>query len=109
MAFTFCPATVVAAPVETVWEMLTDPTSYDAWWDARTQRVVPAGNATPGQMVYATTSGFGKTWDVTLRVVDVNPERRQIKLHVALPLGIVNDNTITCTALDAVSCRVEFG
>ena len=109
MGFSVCPTAVVAAPAECVWDLLADPTSYDAWWDARTVRIVPAGPAAPGQVVYAKTRGLGKTWDVTLTARSVDPSRRQLHLRVALPLGVVNDNTITATALDAISCRVAFG
>jgi uncharacterized protein YndB with AHSA1/START domain len=100
MGFSVCPTAVVAAPVESVWELLADPASYDVWWDARTVRIAPEGMAAPGQVVYATTSGFGKTWDVTLRVAAVDPARHQLHLRIALPLGV---------ALDATSCRVAFG
>jgi hypothetical protein len=109
MGFTVCPATVVAAPVETVWELLKEPALYDTWWDARTERIVPEGEATPGQMVYARTTALGRTWDVTLKVEAVRPERHQIQLYVRLPLGLINQNTITCAEIDATSCRVQFG
>ena len=109
MGFTLCPAAVVAAPVESVWELLSEPTLYDVWWDARTERIVPEGKASPGQVLYAKTSALGRKWDVTLRVEMVNPEKRQIQLHVTLPLGIVNHATITCTAIDTTSCRVQYG
>lgn len=109
MGFNVCPMASVAAPVESVWELLEDLSLYDLWWDARTQRIEPEGSATPGQMVYAKTTEFGRNWDVTLRVESVNPARHQIGLHIALPFGTVNDATITCTALDAVSSRVQFG
>ena len=109
MGFTICPAAVVAAPVESVWELLSEPTLYDEWWDAHTERIVPEGKASPGQMLYAHTSGLGQKWDVALRVEMVNPDRHQIQLHSMLPLGIINDITITCAALDATSCRVQYG
>ena len=38
MSITLCPAAVVAAPVEYVWELLSEPTLRDEWWDARTAR-----------------------------------------------------------------------
>jgi uncharacterized protein YndB with AHSA1/START domain len=109
MGLTLCPAAVVAAPVESVWELLSEPSLYDEWWDASTERIVPEGQAVPGQMLSATTWALGKKWDVTLRVEMVKPEKHQIQLHVTLPLGIVNDATITCTAIDTASCRVQYG
>jgi hypothetical protein len=109
MGFTICPVAVVAAPVESVWELLWEPTLYDEWWDARTQRIMPEGKASPGQVLSAQTSALGRKWDVTLRVEMVNPEKHQIPLHITLPLGLVNDATIACTALDPSSCRVQYG
>ena len=109
MGFTLCPSAVVAAPVESVWELLCEPTLYDEWWDARTERIVPEGKASPGQMLYAKTSALGRKWDVTLRVEMANPEKHQIQLHIMLPLGTINHATITCTAIDAASCRVQHG
>jgi len=73
------------------------------------ERIVPEGKASPGQVLSAKTSALGRKWDVTLKVEAVNPEKHQIQLHVTLPLGIVNDATITCTAIDAASCRVQYG
>jgi uncharacterized protein YndB with AHSA1/START domain len=109
MGFTICPAAVVAAPVESVWELLSEPALYDEWWDACTERIVPEGKAVPGQMLYAKTSALGRKWDVSLRVERVNPEKHQIQLYITLPLGSVNHATITSTAIDPTSCRVQFG
>ena len=109
MALTVCPAAFVAAPVESVWELLSEPTLYDEWWDACAERIVPEGKASPGQVVYAKTSGLGREWDVALRIEMVNPEKHQIQMDVTLPLGTVNHTTITCTPIDPASCRVQFG
>ena len=109
MSFTLCPAAVVAAPVESVWEMLYEPGLYDKWWDASMERIVPEGKASPGQVLYAKTWALGRKWDVTLKIEMVNPEKHQIQLHVTLPLGIINHETITCTAIDSTSCRVQYG
>ncbi len=109
MSLALCPVADVVAPVECVWELLSEPTLYDEWWDAHTERIVPEGKATPGQMLYAKTSALGRTWDVTLRVEQVNPEQHRVRLCVTLPLGVTNDATITCTPLDAAACRVQFG
>jgi uncharacterized protein YndB with AHSA1/START domain len=109
MGFTICPRAVVAAPVESVWELLSEPTLYDEWWDAHTERIVPEGKASPAQTVYAKTSAFGRKWEVTLRVEKVDPEKHQIQFHITLPFGTINQQTTTCTAIDATSCRVQFG
>lgn len=109
MGFTVCPTAVVAAPVDSVWELLTDPTSYDGWWDARMKRIVPEGKATPGQMLYATASAFGWAKEITLQIERVDPEKHQIQILVNLPFGITNHASITSAALDKASSRLQFG
>lgn len=109
MSFTVCPTAVVAAPVDSVWELLTEPTSYDAWWDARMKRIEPAGKATPGQTLYATASALGWTTEITLKIERVDPEKHQIQILVNLPFGVTNHATITCAALDTTSSRLQFG
>ena len=108
MGFNICPAAVVAAPVETVWELLDDPVRLDEWWDARTVRIVPEGKASPGQVVYARASAFGLKKDVTLRVERVDPEKHQIQWTLS-GFGVINHQTTTCTAIDAFSCFVQYG
>jgi uncharacterized protein YndB with AHSA1/START domain len=109
MVVSVCPAANVAAPVEDVWELLAQPSNYDRWWDAHLVRSVPEGPATPGQICYATTKAFGKQWDVTFVIKSIDPDRHKIQFDVTLPLGIIDHATFTCTPVDAVSCRVQFG
>ena len=109
MGFTLCPSAVVEAPVESVWELLSEPALYQEWSDIRTDRIVPEGKASPGQVLYGKTSGLGRTWDVTIRVERVNPEKHRVQLLATLPLGVVNHVTITGTPIDSASCRVQYG
>ncbi len=109
MPVSVCPAAVVQTPVESVWELLSDPTLYDEWWDARTERIVPEGKASPGQVLYGTTRGLGRTWDVTLKTESVNPDKHRLQFLATLPLGVTNHGTIICTPIDPTSCRVQFG
>ncbi len=106
---TYCPAAIVAAPVETVWDLLTVPESRDEWWHAHTARVVPEGSASPGQVLHLQVTRLGITANRTIRVAAVNSQKHQIQFTVALPLGAVNHQTTTVTAIDAASCRVQFG
>ncbi len=109
MVVSVCPVANVAASVEVVWELLAQSSNYDRWWDAHLVRSVPEGPATLGQINYATTREFGKQWDVTFVVKSIQPAKHQIQLDVTLPFGIIDHATFTCTPLDAVSCRVQFG
>ncbi len=110
MSLTVCPAASVAAPVEVVWELLAEPALRDEWWDARTARVVPEGRVSPGQVIYLKALPLVRRWDATLRVEMVDPEKHQIRWILATPfIGITNHQTTTCTAIDAVSCHVQYG
>jgi hypothetical protein len=109
MGFTVCPVAVIAAPVESVWELLTEPTLRDEWWDARTARVAPEGPAAPGQVIYLKPPlPLGRKWDGTLTVEQVDHDKHQIQWQLR-GFGVINHQTTTCTALDAVSCRVQYG
>ncbi len=102
------PSSSCRSPNGSVWEILSDTRLYEEWWEARAERIVPEGKAVPGQMIYLSTSGFGKKWVMTLRIERVTPEKHQILFHGDL-LGGISHNTITCTAIDATSCRVQYG
>ena len=109
MVVSVCPADIVAAPVEEVWELLNQPSRYDEWWDARLVSIVPEGPATLGQIVHVTSGALGKRWNVTFVIKLVNSSRHQIQFDVTLPLGITDHVTITCSPVDAISCRVQYG
>jgi len=109
MGVSVCPVANVQAPVESVWELLSEPKLFDEWWDAHTERIVPEGKASPGQTLYGTTHGLGKKWDVVLKIEGVNPEKHRLQFDATLPLGVANHGTITGTPIDPTSCRVTFG
>jgi hypothetical protein len=109
MTVSVCPVDTVAAPVETVWALLMQPEHYDDWWDAHTERVTPPGPAMPGQVITAWSRALGKKWDVSLTIELVDAERHQLRFRSSLPFRIGVVNHISCTAVDASSCRVQFG
>jgi hypothetical protein len=109
MVVSVCPAANVAAPVEVVWELLSQPSNYDRWWDAHLERSVPEGPAILGQISYATSKALGRKWDVTFVVKDIQPAKHRIQLDVTLPFGIIDHATVICTPVDAVTCRVQYG
>ena len=105
MSLTVCPVAFIASPVETVWELISDPVLRDTWWHARTERVVPEGKASAGQVIYLK-NPLGRRGTLTVETVD--PAKHQIH-WVLRGLGVTNDQTTTCAPLDAVSCRVQYG
>jgi hypothetical protein len=109
MNLSVCPAAVVAAPVDCVWELLSEPALYGEWMRRPPGRIVPEGKASPGQVVYIKVPKFAMKWAPTIQIKRVDPDRHQIQFLVDSPVGFRNDQTTTCAALDAVSCRVQFG
>jgi len=109
MSVSVCPLATIHAPVERVWNFLSEPANYALWWDAQTRSIVPTGSAKPGQKIHAQTRALGKQWNVYVIVESIDEAKRQIHLTTLLPLGITVHNHITCAPLDNASCRVSFG
>jgi len=109
MGLTVCPAAVVAAPVEVVWENLVQWERYSEWADVQVERSEPEGPATIGQTINFTGKAFGRTWHFNFKVEEVNPESYQLGLHAFFPLGLQEKPHISCTPIDATTCRVQYG
>ena len=109
MSVTACPIAMIHAPLDYVWEFLSQPANYALWWDAQTQKIIPEGRAQSGQKIYAKTIEFGKSWDVTVTVDAVDECKHHIDLTTQLPFGITVYNHILCAALQDGSPQVSFG
>jgi hypothetical protein len=112
MGLTVCPAAVVAAPVEVIWENLVQWERYSEWFDRSIQveRSEPDGPATVGQTINFSGKAFGRTLHFLFKVEEVNPERHQLGLYAFFPLlRLQMKPHISCTPIDATSCRVQYG
>ena len=81
MSVNVCPVDRVQAPVEVVWELLMHP------------------------------AGYGRFWDMTVdgEILEVDAVRHAIRFHTTLPFGLVGDNRIACSPIDAGSCMLSYG
>ena len=109
MGVSACPATTVAAPIETVWELLAHPIRFGEWANATVERIEPEGAAVPDQKIYLTSRGLGRSWPITFTVEEVLPAKHTLQFTVELPLGMVMHQRTMCTPIDATSCRVQYG
>jgi hypothetical protein len=52
MTYTSCPTTIVNAPIEIVWALLTEPAAWGAFFNVRITDLQPTGSAVVGQRFY---------------------------------------------------------
>ncbi len=109
MGLNACPAAVLAAPVETVWELLDYPVRFGEWANATVERVEPEGIAIPGQKIYLRSHGLGRSWPIVFTVEEVVSDKHTLQFSIKLPLGMVMRQRTMCVAIDATSCRVQYG
>ena len=109
MAVNVCPTDRVQAPVDLVWELLMHPAGYGRFFDLTVDTVEPAGPAAAGQRFKGWTRALWRRWPIDGEVLDVDERRHEIRLRTSLPLGVVSDNRIVCTPIDARSCTLRFG
>jgi ligand-binding SRPBCC domain-containing protein len=109
MPLTICPAVRIAAPIETVWDIIITPARYGEWLDVTTERIEPEGPLCPGQTVVLSTREFGRTWHITWHVEAVDEAKHSIDIYINLPLGMINQEHMSFTRVDATITYVQFG
>ncbi len=109
MSLSVCPIAVVAAPVEVVWANLVQWERYLEWADVWVERLEPGGPATVGQTIHFAGKALGRTMRFSFKVEELNPEKHQLGLHAFFPLGLQEKPHISCTPIDATTCRVQYG
>ena len=109
MGLTVCPIAVVAAPVEVVWANLVQWERYTDWADVHVERSEPDGPASAGQIIHFAGKALGITMRFIFKIEEVDSERHRLTLHAFFPFGLQEVPHITCTPIDAVTCRVEYG
>jgi hypothetical protein len=107
MAVNVCPADRVQASVEVVWELLMHPAGYGGFWDMTVERVEPEGPAAVGQRFFAWT--LCRRLRIDGEILEVDAVRHAIRFHTTLPFGLVGDNRIACSPIDAGSCMLRYG
>ncbi len=109
MGLSVCPSALVEAPIDRVWELLTWPEGYDHWTDANLVAVEPEGAVQPGQKLQLVTAALGWKFAVTIDVLEVDADSHRLHLLVDLPVGVVNDETLTAADAGEGHTLVRFG
>lgn len=109
MIVTACPMAVAKAPVDVVWETLTDVEHMDDWADGQLVEVSPPGRASPGQRIQLATRELGITLRAALDVLEVDAPAHRLRWDAQLPLiGVVNHQTTTLAPADG-GTLIRFG
>jgi uncharacterized protein YndB with AHSA1/START domain len=103
-----CPADTIAASPEIVWQLLTDPKTYDTWADARVERVDPPGRAQPGQVVWLSAGTLGLRFKVRFDVERVDGAAHDLEFRAQFPFGITMHEHISVRPVSGGS-RVQYG
>ncbi|HEV2659178.1 MAG TPA: SRPBCC family protein, partial [Ktedonobacteraceae bacterium] len=108
MGLSVCPAAIIAAPVEQVWPLL-QPARLSEWADGRVEGSVPEGAPFVGQTFSVVSRALGRDWRADFTVEKVDATRHQLAMHVRFPFGMQLHEHVSCTPIDASSCRVQYG
>ena len=103
-----CPSTVVSAPVEIVWLLLTDPARWEDFFDVRVTRVEPAGLAVIGQRFYGESGPRFLHIGLKFEYTEVNEAQHRLGLNVQLPFGITVREDLNCIPISNTRCRVNY-
>jgi hypothetical protein len=105
-----CPSTVVSAPIEIVWLLLTEPARWGDFFDVRITRLEPAGSAVIGQRFYGESGPRFLHIGLKFEYTEVNEEQHQLGLNVQLPFGITVREDLNCIPISSTRCRdCNFG
>ena len=108
MTLVSCPTDTVEAPVEIVWELLTDPAKWPSFYDMRLTRIDPPGPASPGQRIFGESGPRWLHLRVTITCRAIDAARLKMELEVQLPLGIAVKEELDCLRINDRQCRVDY-
>ena len=96
------------APIETVWELLTEPAHWSSFYDLHVIRVEPPGPARVGQRIFGESGPQWLHLAVTLTYTAIDVSQRGLRLEVQMPLGIAVREELSCSPISDIQCRVSY-
>jgi hypothetical protein len=108
MTYTSCPTSIVDAPVDIVWSLLTLPIEWGEIFDVRVISVEPPGCAVAGQTIVAESGPRLLHLSLEFRFTDIDHENHELGLDVRLPFGITVREDLTCVPIGQDQCRVNY-
>ena len=107
MTYASCPTSVVNAPVEIVWDLLTRPEAWGDFYDVRVTSIEPAGAAV-GQIVFAESGPRLLHLALEFRFTKIDAANYELGLDVKFPFGITVREDLCCVPIGQDQCRVNY-
>ena len=108
MAYASCPTSIIDAPVEIVWTLLTRPGGWGDFYDVRIASIEPTGPAVVGQTVIAESGPRLLHLKLEFRFIKIDAVNYNVGLDVRLPFGITVREDLSCVPLGQDKCRVNY-
>ena len=108
MTYASCPTTVIDAPVNRVWSLLTLPADWGNFFDVRITRVDPDGPAVVGQKFYGESGPPVLHLKLRFQYIEIDPVQYKLRVDVWLPFGLAVRETLNCVPLEENQCRVNY-
>jgi Polyketide cyclase / dehydrase and lipid transport len=108
MAYASCPTSIVDAPLEIVWTLLTRPEGWGDFYDVRVASVEPRGPAVVGQMVFAQSGPPLLHLELQFRFTRIDAVNHELGIDVRLPFGVNVREDLSCVSLGPERCRVNY-
>jgi len=103
-----CPTAVVKAPIETVWQLLTDFAGWGDFYDVRVLSVEPPGPAVVGQRMRGETGPRWLHLGICFEPTLLDAANHKLEFDGWLPLGLTVHESLDCVSLDSQRSRVNY-
>ena len=100
MSIQTCPTTMVQAPADRVWRLLTVPDDFQRWTGLRMRKGPGRPLAAGDRVVFF--AGLLRFQVISLE----HPRRLELEMH--FPFGIVNHEVVVITPQSDGTCRVTY-
>ena len=106
--FAACPTEIVEAPIEVVWNLLTNFARWGDFYDVRVIGVEPPGPAVVGQRMLGESGPRWLHLGVSFEFVLIDEPHHKLEIDVKLPLALNVHEELDCVPLTAERCRVNY-
>src|SRR5260370_36027364 len=108
IAHSSCPTSIVNAPVEIVWGLLTRPEKWGDFYDVRVTSVEPAGPAVVGQTAFAESGPRLLHLSLEFRFTQIDAVNFGLGLDVKLPFGVTVCEDLSWVPIGQGHGRVNY-